>query len=166
MSGMVRFYTDGAVHNNGRATVGGIAYYSPGIPYRRAYKVSGASVTNNICELMAIEYAIMYAIHNGIRSMEIMTDSVYAMKCLTVWYPAWLESGWLNSRKKPVENQDIIKRILALHDLVEVNYHHVSAHRREPDKKSEWWMNWHGNNVVDKLATEAVFSKEIETLFI
>ena len=167
MSDPILFYTDGAVHNNGRATAGGIAFYAPGIPYRKAYKITGASVTNNICELMAIEYTIIYAIHHRLRSIEIATDSVYAMKCLTVWYPAWLKSGWLNSKKKPVENQDIIKRILAMQEVIEVKYRHVSAHRREPlDKKSERWMNWHGNDVVDKLATLAVSSADIDTLII
>ena len=43
--------------------------------------------------------------------INIYTDSEYSQKSLTEWIITWKKNGWKNAKKKPVENQDIIKTI-------------------------------------------------------
>ncbi len=161
-------FTDGAVVNNGRATKGGIAFYCPKEGYRYCRRVEGVgsnSVTNNICELMAIEEAISWGIDRGYNDMVIMSDSQYSIKCLTEWYPGWIKSGWVNSKKKPVLNQDIIKRILALLSIAKIEFVHVRAHLDEPaDKRTQKWAIWNGNDIVDKLASAAIEDPDADVI--
>ncbi|KAG5358564.1 Ribonuclease H [Yarrowia sp. B02] len=46
--------------------------------------------------------------HYGIR-----TNSLYAINCTTVWCRTWMQNGWKNSKRKTVQNADIIRAILA-----------------------------------------------------
>ena len=57
------------------------------------------------------------AIRRGERRISLLTDSQYAVKCITVWPEKWRltaqnDRTWLNVKGQPVANQDLIKRIL------------------------------------------------------
>lgn len=74
--------------------------------------LKGARQTNQRAELTAILRALEVAPRD--RPVAIYTDSNYSIKCLTDWYKKWEQNGWLNSARKPVENKDLIERVLAL----------------------------------------------------
>lgn len=132
--GLVKIYTDGSSLGNGRqgAVAGVGVYFGPRdkryVPcielafqpetyaFLRHRNVSealnGPRQTNQRAELTAIQRALEIAPRD--RPVAIYTDSNYAIKCLTEWFHRWRANGWVNSQKKPVENKDIIERVLAL----------------------------------------------------
>lgn len=85
------------------------------------------STTNQRMELQAVGEVVRA--FPADRSLHIQTDSVYAMKCLTVWLPAWLRNNWVNSAKKPVSNRDLIEYIASLMRGRDVTFEHVRGHR-------------------------------------
>jgi ribonuclease HI len=103
--------------------------------------------------------AELHAIYKGIRTvtknmefdiLNVYTDSEYSIKSLTVWIKNWKKNGWKGSNKKPVANQDIIKKI---DEYLEKNkgkifFHHVRSHTGKKDYYSL------GNEKADKLATD------------
>lgn len=42
----------------------------------------------------------------------ILSDSNYAINCVTKWFQKWRDNGWLNASNKTVENRDLIEKIL------------------------------------------------------
>lgn len=44
--------------------------------------------------------------------MIIISDSKYAIDCVTTWFTTWRRNGWKNAAGKAVENKDIIENIL------------------------------------------------------
>ena len=64
--------------------------------------------TNNKAELTAILRALELCSKNKIyEQIIIYTDSDYSIKCITVWYPQWVEQKKLKNRK----NIDILHKI-------------------------------------------------------
>lgn len=50
--------------------------------------------------------------------VEIFSDSKYAAGCMTDWIYKWSENGWINARREPVVNQDLIREASKLDDDV------------------------------------------------
>lgn len=46
----------------------------------------------------------------------IYSDSEYAINCIAHWVERWKISGWVTTRGKPVENQDLIKKADSLRE--------------------------------------------------
>lgn len=81
--------------------------------------------------------------------MLIYTDSKYAINCVTVWHINWIKNNWITSVGRPVENQDLIEKIL---EKVKEREEYGSRTRFE-------WVQGHtghndGNSQADKLAVE------------
>ena len=51
-----------------------------------------------------------------IRNLKVLTDSRYVEGCMNVWRDKWESNGWINSKNRPVENQEIIQRLCELAD--------------------------------------------------
>ena len=51
-----------------------------------------------------------------IRNLKVLTDSRYVEGCVNVWRDKWESNGWINSKNRPVENQEIIQRLCELAD--------------------------------------------------
>lgn len=82
------------------------------------------------------------------RDVTIVTDSRYAIDCLTVWCDNWRKNGWKTSAGKPVENKDIIETVLAkIEDRsaydAQTIFEWIKGHANHP-----------GNVAADKLAVE------------
>lgn len=73
--------------------------------------LAGIRQTNQRAELTAILRALEIVPRN--RDVSIITDSRYAIDCVTLWYINWRKNGWKNSSGKPVENKDLVENILA-----------------------------------------------------
>jgi ribonuclease HI len=97
--------------------------------------------TNNTMELRAI-YEAFLSRKNHATAMTIVSDSQYALGCLTLWHMNWRKTGWLNASKKPVANKDLIECILLL---------------IQPGDEFHWVKGHAGHDMnerVDRLATK------------
>lgn len=97
--------------------------------------------TNQRAELSAIYYGLLKAIDWKWSSFDLVTDSAYSLKCLSLWAPFWIKNGWKTTTGQPVENQDLIKPCLSLLKKLNVQFIHVLAHK-----------GIHWNEEADKLA--------------
>ena len=165
--GVLRIYTDGSSLRNGTklASAGVGVYFGPGDsrfvfnhnflkgelltdighPSRNVSEpLKGSRQTNQRAELTAILRAIDIAPRH--RDVTIITDSRYAIDCVTVWFINWRRNNWMTKDKKPVENRDLIESILVKieerHELkVKTEFEWIKGHNKDP-----------GNEAADRLA--------------
>lgn len=165
----IRIYTDGSSLSNGQANAwGGVGvYFGPADRRNISEPLQGTKQTNQRAELTAIVRALEVAPKD--RKIVIVSDSKYAIDCVTDWFHNWQRNGWVNAAKKPVENKDLVQKIL---DMLEERFR-LNKHRMDdeedspsPDKRAHWdrgpggvrfeWVKGHakdeGNNAADSLA--------------
>jgi len=84
--------------------------------------------SNNRGELHAI-LSILSSHPKG--ELKVLMDSQYAMNIAEKWGFAWEKRGWRKADKKPIQNLDLVKRIVHLrHRRVDpVTFQWVKAHR-------------------------------------
>ena len=131
-------YTDGSYRPSTGNGGLGIVWLKNGkkvFEYSKGYK----GVTNNIMELMAIGIALK-SIKKPIESLEIISDSEYALGC--IFNPNW------NPKKNKALITKIKKVLTETQKLVNtpIKYKHVLGHQKQGDIDMIW------NNYVDKLA--------------
>lgn len=147
-------FTDGSCINNGKInSFGGYGVYFGENDKRNISKrfSSGEKVTNNKAELKAILECLKILKKN--KSYIIVTDSMYSIKCLTVWNKNWIKNNWKTSTRKDVKNKEIIKAILKNMESKNIKFKHVKSHKTPPkDKNSQEYFFWKGNDIVDKMA--------------
>lgn len=106
--------------------------------------LTGARQTNQRAELTAILRALDIVPRN--RAVTIVTDSRYAIDCVTSWSINWRKNGWKTAAGKAVENKDLVENIL---NKIE------ERQRLRVQTKFEWikgHANHPGNVEADKLA--------------
>lgn len=69
------------------------------------------NATNNQMELRAMIYALAYAADHPEMQYVIYSDSAYVVNACNEWMWNWAKNGWVNSKKKTVENLDLMKEI-------------------------------------------------------
>jgi ribonuclease HI len=136
----VQLITDGACIGN--PGPGGWAYILRCGPQTREMTGFAAKTTNNRMELTAAIEGLKALTERC--DVEMVTDSEYVMKGITMWIEGWKRRGWMPAAKKPVLNQDLWEE---LDDA-------VTAHQ------TRWtWTKGHAshedNNRCDELATRA-----------
>ena len=133
-------YTDGSCRANGNGGIGivWIKNNKKVYEYSKGYK----GVTNNIMELTAILVGLK-SISKQINSLEIVSDSEYALGC--IFNPKW------NPKKNVELINKIKKQLIETQKLVKkpITYRHVYGHQKEGN--SDMMLN----NLADKLATNA-----------
>jgi len=138
----VTIYTDGAC--SGNPGPGGWAAI---LQYKEAVReISGAEemTTNNRMELMAAIRAL--ELLKEPCSVDLYTDSAYLHRAFEEkWIDRWIGNNWNTSAKKPVENQDLWKKLIELTDRHAVSFNKVKGHSDNPH-----------NNRCDKMAREAI----------
>lgn len=135
-------YTDGACSGNpGPGGWGTILFYGS---HKKEISGGEKHTTNNRMEILAVI--------EGLRllkepcKVEVYSDSAYVVNCFQKgWIHGWLRNGWKNSKKDPVENQDLWKILWDLMNKHSVEYVKVKGH-----SDNEW------NNRCDELAREAI----------
>ncbi|KAK5118547.1 hypothetical protein LTR85_008012 [Meristemomyces frigidus] len=172
----IRIYTDGSSLSNGQiSAIGGVGvYFGPGDKRNISEGLTGTRQTNQRAELTAISRALEVAPRD--RKIIIFSDSNYAINCTNVWFHKWRENGWVNASRKPVENRDLIQKIIdTLEERYRMNKHRHQDYEEEDDsvdpddsaKPGPWergpagvkfvWVKGHakdeGNNAADSLAT-------------
>jgi ribonuclease HI len=151
---VVDVYTDGACPSNGfGSTVGGVGvFWGDGDPdnISETVHLDGRPVTNNICELLAIQRALETSLKRlkPEQSLKIHSDSMYCIDSCTKWRMGWKARGWRKADGKEVLNVDLIKTIDGLLDSKSlagrVSFVHVKGHSGHTE-----------NDKVDKLASDA-----------
>src|SRR5688572_302577 len=104
----IDIYTDGACSGNpGPGGYGVVMLYKS---HRKELSGGFSLTTNNRMELMGLIVALS-ALKERCR-ITAHTDSKYLMNGFQKdWVKRWKTNGWLTSAKKPVQNQDLWKRL-------------------------------------------------------
>ena len=132
-----QIFTDGSCRGNKNGGIG-IVWLKNGekvFEYSKGFK----DVTNNRMELLAIGYALM-SIKKPIDSLEIVSDSEYALGCI------------FNEKWNPKKNVELIARIkkqlIKTQSLVKnkITYRHIDGHQKGDSDDIKF------NNMCDKLA--------------
>ena len=168
----VRIYTDGSSLSNGQVGAnGGVGVWFGPLDKRNISEpLTGTKQTNQRAELTALLRALEVGPKD--RRIDIVTDSNYAIKCVTEWSIKWRSNGWLNSAHKPVENKDLVQKVVdMLEERFRLNQYRIGEEdemeRRRAEKVGQPW-NWgpagvkftwvkghdkdEGNNAADALA--------------
>lgn len=138
----LEIYTDGACSGNpGPGGWGAVLIYKG-----TEKELSGFenNTTNNRMELLAPIVSL-----ENLKEpckVKLYSDSAYLVNAFkNKWLANWQRNGWKTASKKPVENQDLWKRLLVLTDKHEVEWIKVKGHA---DNEK--------NNRCDFLAREAI----------
>lgn len=133
-----QIFVDGSCRGNKNGGIG-IVWIKNGekvFEYSKGFK----DVTNNRMELLAIGYALL-SIKKPIDSLEIVSDSEYALGCI------------FNEKWNPKKNVELIARIkkqlIKTQSLVKnpITYRHIDGHQKGDSDDIKW------NNYVDKLCS-------------
>ncbi len=136
-------YADGSCKRNPGPGAAAIVVTSADGAIQREFVKAYPQTTNNRMELSAVIGALK-ALPDC--DLKMISDSQYVIKGITEWVHGWKQRGWMNSMKKPVENQDLWMELDAL----------AAAH----NGRLEWeWVRGHngtpGNERADTLAQQA-----------
>ena len=150
-------YTDGACSNNGRlnAKAGYGIYFGENDPRNVARPIIGKQ-TNNIAELTAIieVYPLIESDIKSDKNICIMSDSIYAIRCVGEYGEKCSKNNWTTGRKnKPtIPNVLLVKKAFELYECCRDNvyFKHVLAHTGRQDVHSI------GNDWADRLANLAI----------
>jgi len=132
-------------------------------------------LTNNQCELQAMDYAFKLIIQYYRELVEIgkvikiVSDSEYSIKACSVWLNQWKTNNWRTSGGEPVKNKELIEsidssmtRIKVINSKLEdakkikVKLIHVNSHQA-PDMQDKFKFSiWFGNYVADALSQNAI----------
>ena len=139
-------YTDGAASKNGQkgARAGYGVFWGVNDPRNEGGPLEGEKQTNQRGELTAVLRALEQS-EKGTKSLEIRTDSQYTINCIENWSIKWVKNGWKGSSGKPVDNRDLVERILKLKNARpgKVFLTYVAGHSGD-----------FGNDNADRLAVE------------
>lgn len=146
---LINVWTDGSCISNGTdSAICGIGVYYESEEHNNvSTRLPDGKQTNNRAELCAILYAL--CTNKGDNSIRIITDSDYAIKCITRYKNKWELNGWKTSQGKDVEWSNIIKYICTLIDQRKkrggmTEFQHIRGHSGNV-----------GNENADKLAHDA-----------
>ena len=142
-------YTDGACSNNGRDNaLAGIGIYFGRNDNRNISKKIEGKQTNNTAELSAIietYYIIENDILNG-KKIAIVSDSEYAIKCVSSYGEKCYNKGW----NVDIPNKELVKTAYEMYKDKLIQFIHIKAHTHNTDIHSV------GNDNADKLANIAI----------
>lgn len=119
----------------------------------------GPDTTNQRMELMALVQGIIFfrllqkELHRSTETvtLNLCTDSAYIYNCYKdKWYEKWETNGWLNSKGKPVANQDLWEIIIENFKSPEIVLMKVKGHDGVP-----------GNEKADELANAGAEKKTL-----
>ena len=148
----VSIYCDGACDPNPGNAGSGIVVYRGGKLAELWYGLYNPVGTNNTAELNALYHALRMAeeeIKNG-KTVEVCSDSAYAINCIRSWAPSWEKKGWKKLGGE-IKNLEIIQDCYAIYRRIEkeLTLTHVAAH-----------VGTEGNELADRMAMLAVQRKE------
>lgn len=150
-------FTDGSCKgpkNNKRAGCG--VYIPKYEKYNISYKLKKGNITNQVAELKACIKGIERVLSKIIfYKIIIYTDSMYTINSITTWADKWKQNKWKKANGEPVLNKMLIQKLYYYYKNLNIEFHHVKAHEKEPENKHTFeYELWYGNHMADKLANE------------
>lgn len=138
----VTIYTDGACSGNpGPGGWGAVLIYE-GV--EKEISGNDPQTTNQRMELQAAIEAL-----SALKfpcEVKLYSDSAYLINAFRQdWLGNWQRNGWINSQKKPVENQDLWQSLLKLNQIHHIEWIKVAGHQDNAY-----------NNRCDQLARTAI----------
>ena len=165
----ITVFTDGSAKKNGsKDAVSGVGvYFSESDPRNVSDSLASkyAQFFPNIknfkskAELMAILVALnlLKSELDSNKKVTIVTDSMYSVNSLTIWYHKWKLNDWKNSSNKVISNKEIIEKLITDYILKfpkQIVFFHVNSHTKY---QNDWDSNkkflWDGNHRADFLAS-------------
>lgn len=143
-------YTDGGCRGNqSDNNIGGWGAHLSFNDHKHEIYGGVKNTTNNKMELTACIKALEVIHGEKYKAVpvEIHADSAYVVNGFEKgWIKGWIKKGWVNSKKEPVANQDLWKRLIML----------VSSHDDIQFIKVKGHADNEGNNRADALANLAM----------
>lgn len=174
---IIRMYTDGGCSGNQQSeNFGGWGCVLETGQHQKELFGGEANTTNNRMELTAVIEGFKALKRDGL-DIEVFSDSSYVANCFREkWYESWEKNNWRNAARKPVENQDLWKELLALVRKHNVRFFRVKGHVNLNSKVTnfdnlyEKFVQWNGaafsfedfkyittmNNKADELANKGI----------
>ena len=137
-------YTDGACEPNPGNAGCGLAVYRDGVLSELLYGLYHQG-TSNTAELNALYYALQLAAEEqGI--VQIFSDSMYSINCITKWAFNWKLKGW-KKKGGPIKNLDIIQDAFEVFQQINhrVEICHIRGH-----------IGIEGNELADRMSVQAI----------
>ncbi|MGI6685493.1 MAG: ribonuclease HI [Bacillota bacterium] len=121
----VTIYTDGACSGNpGPGGWGAILMYGE---HKKEIAGYVPLTTNQRMELTAVIEGLKLL--KEACQVKVYSDSAYLINAFNQrWLVNWQRNGWKNSRKEPVENQDLWKELLGLSKIHQISWIKVKGH--------------------------------------
>ena len=144
------FYTDGSSKGNpGPGGFGVVELTEDQKEIFSYHQEISENTTNNREELKAILWVVEKASKNSEDEFIIYSDSAYCVNTINNWMWGWAKNNWLNSKKKPAENLDLIKPLYKFFNIpfFNVEVKKITGHHGEI-----------GNELADRLATNNIKS--------
>ena len=108
---MIKIYCDGSSRGNPGEGGFGVAVTTENkliTTYGKQYE----NITNNQAELRGLIWALNLATTDyKDQEVEIYSDSAYCVNMFNSWIHTWGGNNWLNSKKKEVENIELVKTL-------------------------------------------------------
>ena len=143
----VTIYTDGACKGNpGPGAYGAVMMFGE---HRKEISAGYKLTTNNRMELLAAITAL--ELLQQPCKVELHSDSKYLVQAINDnWIAGWVKKGWVNSKKEPVKNQDLWRKLLTVMEPHQISWHWVKGHAGNVE-----------NERCDELANEAVVGENL-----
>ncbi|HEX2165399.1 MAG TPA: ribonuclease HI [Thermoanaerobaculia bacterium] len=122
---VTRVYTDGGASPNPGPGGWAVVVLRPGAEPEE-HAGGEPRTTNNRMELTAAIRALE-ALRPG-EPAELYVDSQYVRQGITAWLPTWVRRGWRKADGKPVENEDLWRRLASLAAGRELAWRWVRGH--------------------------------------
>ncbi len=123
----VIIYTDGACSGNPGPGGWGARIIHPATGAMKDLSGGEAMTTNNRMEITAAISALS-ALKRPVEAV-VFSDSQYLVKAFNDgWLRTWKLNGWKNSKKQPVENQDLWGKLLDAASSHKITWRHVKGH--------------------------------------
>ena len=150
-------FTDGSCKGpTGNKRAGCGVYFPKHEKYNISYKIKRGNITNQVAELTACVKGIEKVLSKIVFfKIIIYTDSMYLINSITNWADKWKENKWKKSDGESILNKKLIKKLYFYYKNLNIEFHHIKAHKKEPESKlTEDYKLWYGNNMADKLAND------------
>ena len=130
---VLNLYTDGGCSPN--PGPGGWAFILRPEGGKQVLEQAGAvhQSTNNRMELMAVIRGLLALDHPA--QVRLVADSEYVVKGLMEWLDGWKRRGWVNSRRKPVLNDDLWKVLDVLRGYHTLQAEWTRGHAGHPENE-------------------------------
>lgn len=150
----LQIYCDGACDPNPGHAGSGIAVYRDGRVVELWFGLHHPTGTNNTAELNALYHALLMgekAMQAG-QTVEILSDSKYALSCIDVWAAGWEKRGWKKTGGE-IKNLAVIQASYTLYNRIKpaIRLTHIRGH-----------MGIEGNELADRMAMLAVQTRQAE----